>query len=524
MGYELYPHQKELITKIDQAFMTGVRGVMVVSPAGSGKSIIIAKYIKRLTDQQKQVFFMVHRKELVEQITADLIASDVNMDYVVVTSVIKLNNHLGKLPEPYMIVTDETHHSKAKTYLDIYDHYHNALLLGFTATPIRLSGEGFKDVYNIMVEGKSVKWLIDNNYLAPYEYYSVPMLDRKKLQKKQGEYTNSSIDEALGTTINGQVVQTYLGKAKGQQAILYAHSIEYSKKYAAEFEEAGIAAVHIDSKTPAKTREKLMDDFKQGKFKVLCNVDLISEGFNVPDCNTVILLRPTESLTIYVQQAMRGMRYKPNKKAIIIDHVGNYLKHGLPDTERFWSIEASHQPKSVKLPECSECGAVFTSWIRKSTEELSIKICPVCGEHFEKPIKPREENVSKVEDETVELEEIKREDQEMIELRNLARQQHKRFRWNLKIIVRIFLARNKVAALEGRRQPYKSPIYFAIRQFLEINDLENLNRSWFDRQIYEIVQEYGQEYKLNYPYLKRYAERLIPEYQRQQSKKRSQYS
>lgn len=126
MGYELYPHQKELITRINQAFMTGARGVMVVSPAGSGKSIMIAEYIKRLTDQQKQVFFMVHRKELVEQITADLIASDVNMDYVVVTSVIKLNNRLGELPEPYMIVTDETHHSKAKTYLDIYDYYPKA--------------------------------------------------------------------------------------------------------------------------------------------------------------------------------------------------------------------------------------------------------------------------------------------------------------------------------------------------------------------------------------------------------------
>lgn len=314
-----------------------------------------------------------------------------------------------------------------------------------------------------------------------------------------------------------------LDKAKGQQAILYAHSIEYSKKYAAEFEEAGIVAVHIDSKTPAKTRKKLMDDFKQGKFKVLCNVDLISEGFNVPDCNTVILLRPTESLTVYVQQAMRGMRYKPNKQAIIIDHVGNYLKHGLPDTERFWSLEESTQPKIPKQPECSECGAVFTSWIRKSTEELSIKICPVCGERFEKQLKPREES-SKVEDKSVELKEIKKEDQVMIELKNLARQQHKRFHWNLKIIVKIFLARNKVAAIEGRRQPYRSPIYFAIRQFLEINDLANLNRTWFDRQIYEIVQEYGQEYKLNYPYLKGYAGKLIPEYQQKQSKKRSQYS
>ena len=145
----------------------------VVSPAGSGKSVIISDIIKTLTDEKKYVYFMVHRKELVEQIRADLIASDVNMDYVTVTSVIKLKNRLGKLPDPYMIVTDETHHSKANSYMEIYKYYDKALRLGFTATPVRLSGEGFKDVYDTMVEGKSVKWLIENHYLAPFKYYSL---------------------------------------------------------------------------------------------------------------------------------------------------------------------------------------------------------------------------------------------------------------------------------------------------------------------------------------------------------------
>src|SRR5699024_249331 len=128
--------------------------------------------------------------------------------------------------------------------------------------------------------------------------------------------------------------------------IVYAHSIEFSKKVAQEFNEAGISAEHADSKTPAKEREKIMSDFKTGKIKVLCNVDLISEGFDVPDCTVVIMLRPTESLVLDIQQSMRCMRYKPNKKATIIDHVANYTRFGLPDTPRTWSLEG--RPKKEK--------------------------------------------------------------------------------------------------------------------------------------------------------------------------------
>lgn len=293
----------------------------------------------------------------------------------------KIANRLDKLPKPSLIITDETHHSLAKTYKKIYEYYSDVPRLGFTASPWRLSGQGLGDVYDTMVEGPTVEWLIDNHYLAPYNYYSVKLINDNELRKSStGDFTNKSIDEAVGKMIFGDVIKTYQEKVNGQKAIVYAHSIEYSKKVASEFNTAGILAEHADSKTPAKKREQIMNDFKTGKIKVLCNVDLVSEGYNVPDCSVVIMLRPTESLVLDIQQSMRCMRYRPNKTATIIDHVANYSRFGLPDTKRTWSLEGREKKKSnnnsdsVPIKTCTNCFAVIPA---------GYSTCPICGHEIE---------------------------------------------------------------------------------------------------------------------------------------------
>uniref|UniRef100_UPI00359F2BCD DEAD/DEAH box helicase n=1 Tax=Jeotgalibaca porci TaxID=1868793 RepID=UPI00359F2BCD len=194
-----------------------------------------------------------------------------------------------------------------------------------------------------------------------------------------GDYTKNSIDDAIGGTIYGDVIQNYRKLADGKQAIVYCHSVDFSKEVAEAFRSDGIAAEHADAKTSKVEREKIMSDFRSGELKVLCNVDLISEGFNVPDCEVVILLRPTESLVLHIQQSMRSMRYKPGKRAIIIDHVANYLKHGLPDTPRKWTLEERERKGNKKtdsdaipIKQCPQCMSVMLS---------SISICE-CGHEF----------------------------------------------------------------------------------------------------------------------------------------------
>jgi superfamily II DNA or RNA helicase len=355
--------------------------VLLVSPAGSGKSVVIADIAKKVTEKGGRVLFMVHRQELVNQIRESFAANEVNLARCTIMTVGKVKNRLDELPTPTLIITDETHHSLAKTYQTIYDYYSDTPRLGFSATPWRLNGKGLGNVYDSMVEGPTVEWLIKNNYLAPYDYYSVNLIDESKLSKSStGDYTNKSIDEAVGHTIYGDVIKTYLEKAKDQQTIVYAHSIDFSKQVAQQFNQAGIIAKHCDSKTPKSERDKIMSDFKAGKIKILCNVDLISEGFNVPDCSCVIMLRPTESLVLFVQQAMRCMRYKSDKRATIIDHVANYTRFGLPDTDRQWTLDdrekkqKSNTDITSPIKTCTNCFAVISGTSR---------VCPLCGHEIE---------------------------------------------------------------------------------------------------------------------------------------------
>lgn len=396
--YQLHKYQNQLVDQARIELSKGNHSVLLVSPAGSGKSVVIAEIARLATEKNGHVMFMVHRQELINQIKQSFIENEVDLNRCTIMTVGKIANRLDKLVKPTLIITDETHHSLAATYRKIYDYYADVPRLGFTASPWRMSGKGFNEVYSAMVEGPDVKWLIDNNFLAPYTYYSVNLINESVLKKSStGDYTKDSVDQAVSRTIFGDVIKTYQDKANGKQAIVYCHSVEFSKEVAASFSEKGIKAEHADAKTPKKERDRIMTEFKNGQIKVLCNVDLISEGFNVPDCEVVIMLRPTESLVLHIQQSMRSMRYKPDKQAIIIDHVANYLKHGLPDTPRQWTLEDREKKKSgsksdaIPIKQCPECFAIVPS---------DHKFCYECDYEF-----LPEESIMQV-DETAEIVEI----------------------------------------------------------------------------------------------------------------------
>ncbi|MCO4357287.1 DEAD/DEAH box helicase family protein [Staphylococcus agnetis] len=392
-NFQLYEYQQSLV---DNARLQLAKhsGVLIQSPPGSGKSVMIAEIVKLATEKGNRVLFIVHRKELIEQIKNTLTRHNVDLTLVDVYSEKRAKNNLSNLTAPQIILTDETHHSRAKTYTEIYEYFSDAWRVGFTATPWRANGKGFTDIYPEIVKGPTVEWLIENNKLAPYKYKSIALVDSSKLRKSStGDYTKKSMDEAVPKAIYGDIVSSYRKFANGQKTILYAHSVEASKLIADKFNLYGITAVHADAKTPKLERESIMQDFRNNKIKVLCNVDLISEGFDVPDCTCVILARPTDSLVLYMQQSMRSMRYQPGKVATIIDHVGNYTRHNLPDFEHNWDehfkgTEKKKKRKSkgdveVGLKNCDECYTVY---------ESNLKFCPNCG-HENEVIKEELKNV-----------------------------------------------------------------------------------------------------------------------------------
>ena len=271
--FKLFDYQLDLIDKARKQIAD--KNVMIVSPPGSGKSVVISDIAKSATERNGHVLFLVHRKELIDQITNSFKFHGVDMSKVDLLTVGKAKNRLSVIQKPTLIITDEGHHGKASTYQIIYDYFSDVPRLGFTATPWRLSGDGFTDTYDVMVEGQTVEWLINNHNLAPYNYYSVLSIDTDKLKIQNGDYSNKSIDDAFGKSIFGDVAREYIKKANGQKAILYAHSVEASQEFAKEFQALGINAVHADAKTPKAERDKLMQAFRDGEIQVLCNVDLV---------------------------------------------------------------------------------------------------------------------------------------------------------------------------------------------------------------------------------------------------------
>lgn len=430
----LRDYQMQLVNGARKSFAKN-HGVLVQSPAGSGKSLVIAEIIKRTVAKGNHVLFLVHRHELINQIKDTLISQEVPFENIDLLTVKKAKNRLETLKTPVLICIDETHHVLSKTYQDIIDFFDKSFRIGFTATPWRLSGSGFEPTYTDMIVGPTVKQLIDWGNLAPYKAYTVKCLyEYSELEKSSGDYSKKSANKAFKIGIAGNVVENYTKYAPDSKAILYAPTIAISEVFADEFNKAGIKAIHVDAKTPAAQRDGIMQNFKAGKIKVLCNVDLVSEGFDVPDCDCVIMARPTASLSLHIQQSMRCMRYKPNKVAKIIDCAGNLVRLGLPDDDFNWSL--SPRPKHTKehaitpIVVCDNCLATM----RKN--DVLNGVCPYCGKSIASIAKERHE--AKMAE--LELVEIKRTSEKKIPEAKTPEE-----------IYEIFKARKKISG--GRKNP-----------------------------------------------------------------------
>lgn len=341
---------------------------------------MIAEIVKGATHKHNRVLFLVHRQELFEQIEETLIRWGADMNYVTLGMVQTVVRRIEKTPTPSIIITDENHHAPAASYRKIYDAFPDAMLIGFTATPCRLNGGGLGDVNDTLIIGPTVKELIAWGNLAPYKYYAPEVIDTSKLRVRAGEFKAEDVEALFQNKyIWGDVIKHYRKLSDGLKAICYCSSIKQSQEMAKAFQEAGIKAEHIDGDTPKEQRKTIIEGFRNGTITILSNVDLIGEGFDVPDCNTVILLRPTKSLGLHVQQSMRCMRHQPGKLAIIIDHVGNVGRHGLPDQEREWTLDTekgSNKPTELApVKQCSQCYMTVYS---------KITVCPECGNDFRK--------------------------------------------------------------------------------------------------------------------------------------------
>ena len=362
MKIKLYDYQEDMKERIENALRLH-RSVMAQMPTGTGKTYLLTAVIDSFVNgnPMEKVWIVAHRRELVSQIdetvrkfhsysasnTSSLLSS------VKAMSIQWLMRHYDEIEEePGMIVIDEAHHALAKTYKEMWERFPKAKFLGLTATPCRLNGKGFTDLFDVLVQSWSVPEFISKGRLATYDFVSIKsdgmtqrLIDSLQKRGADGDYQNKEMDMLLNKKPSiERLYQSLEEFGKDRKGIVYAINISHAQKITKLYQEHGVKAIAIDSKTLAAERQQDIEAFKKGDIQVLVNVDIFSEGFDCPDVEFVQLARPTLSLAKYLQMVGRGLRVAKGKKnCVMIDNVGLYRVFGLPS--QVWNWNAMFEGK-----------------------------------------------------------------------------------------------------------------------------------------------------------------------------------
>ena len=358
---ELFDYQEDMKARIEKALCLH-RSVMAQMPTGTGKTYLLTAVIDSFVraNPKAKVWIVAHRRELVSQIDETVrkfhsysSATSSLLSSVKAMSIQWLMRHYDEIEEePGLIVIDEAHHALAKTYKEMWERFPNAKFLGLTATPCRLNGKGFTDLFDVLVQSWGVPEFISKGRLATYDFVSIKsdgvtqrLIDSLQKRGADGDYQNKEMDMLLNKKPSIERLYRSLEEfGKDRKGIVYAINISHAQKITKLYQEHGVKAIAIDSKTPATERQQDIEAFKKGDIQVLVNVDIFSEGFDCPDVEFVQLARPTLSLAKYLQMVGRGLRVAKGKKnCVIIDNVGLYRVFGLPS--QVWNWNAMFEGK-----------------------------------------------------------------------------------------------------------------------------------------------------------------------------------
>lgn len=501
MEISLRPYQSKAITDIRQSYAKAKRTLFVL-PTGGGKTYTFTAMAKMALDKGKTVFFLVHKKGLVKQISKSLRDFDIRHGIIggkfpkqyylpaQVCSVQSLINRLGdpNLPTPDLIIIDEAHHATAGTWRKIIDYYNDTYCLGVTATPIRTDGKGLGDVFNSMVLGPSIMELISmGNLVMPTYYMPKSTLDLSAVRlRSDGEFNEDDLLKLIDKPkITGDAVAKYRELCDKVPAVYFCINVKHCEHVAAEFRAAGYVAEPVHGEMDERDIEEILQGLGKGTVHVVTSCNLISEGTDIPAIGCVGHLRPTMSLALYLQMNGRGLRPCEGKdNCIIIDHVDNYTRHGHPCEDREWSLEGKKKGKkkdkdnvkteSLAYDVCTGCFAVFER----------ADACPHCGTVVIRPVR----EIEKVEGELVKVEFEKKQERKAVGMSKTLDQL-----WNIKVkkgykdywvkykfeskvlkafddgktlqeINKLF----KIAAIAHNEQAYKQAAEVAFRQFYRL--------------------------------------------------------
>lgn len=421
----LRPYQRGIVREISQHYQAGHLGVLLQMPTGSGKTRTAAYIVEKYASTGRQVLWLVHREELLMQAAMTFAEQGVKHRMVcatsseraikaqefrefgrsfvsgdamvVIASIQTLVRRLESLPwlNPSQIVADECHLSLAATWRRVLDNWPCARLLGLTATPTRLDCQSFArsagGLYDKIVLGPSVADLIDCGSLAKYKLYGPPVHFREdvKLHRKGGDFDAKDLEKEMDTpVIYGDVIGHYAALSKGKPAIAFCPTVATAERFAQAFRDAGYRAISLDGQTDDAVRRRSLQQLGRGELDVVTSVSILVEGTDVPFATTALMLRRTESLSLYLQAVGRVLRPHPDKEhAIILDFVGVTGIHGYPDDEREWSLDG--QPKRTRRVNDNEPDVLIKTCPKCFAIHKPAPVCPSCS--FEYPVKERRE-------------------------------------------------------------------------------------------------------------------------------------
>ncbi|WIL01664.1 UvrABC system protein B [Klebsiella phage vB_KpnM_SCNJ1-Y] len=421
----LRPYQEKLVKDTYQQWDAGKQFVAMVSSTGSGKSMTLTAIVAKERDRGQYVLVLAHRQELITQLSDTMGRMEIRHQVIAANKVVRfaakqsMENHgvnyvdpnarvmvasvqsmreakiadLTKLGDKLTVVQDEFHHAtkKSKTWGGVLTPLLNAGArgLGPTATPCRADGQGLSretDGYaDVIVEGPSMRWLIDNGYLSQYKIYCPPTdlrLDNVETSKTTGDYKEKELKAEIGRShIVGDIVSHYLKICPGKRGITFTVGVDTAEEVAEEYRKRGVPAIALSGRNADEERVQAIRDLKSGKILQIVNDSLIGEGVDIPAVEVVSFARPTQSYALYAQMFGRALRpFEGKSHAIIIDAVSNVMRHGLPDAPREWSLDrrerrtGKSEPSTVRV--CTACAAVY---------ERFRDACPDCGEPVPKP-------------------------------------------------------------------------------------------------------------------------------------------
>ena len=394
----LRQYQKDTLNNIIRSQKKGNKNILLQAATGSGKTVMASAFVKHSINQNKNVLFLAHRRELITQCSNKLTEEGVKHGIIMagesaqfwhntqVASIDTLRsrsitNQKEALPKADLVIIDEAHRCLSNTYLKIIEMYSNSNVLGLTATPIRSDGRGLGNIFSDMIQAPSIKELINQGHLVGCEYYAPTIPDLNGIQTSMGDYNSVQLADRMDhPKLIGDIVSSWNKIANNKKTIVFASSVAHSKNLAESFIDIGVKAAHIDGTTDHAERERVLNEFNNGDIKIICNCMVLTEGFDCPPAEVCVLARPTKSLGMYIQMVGRVLRpYEGKSHATIIDHSGAVYTHGFVEDDIEWHLDPKRamtikerklaKPKEETQIICEGCFSMFSG----------SNICSRCG-------------------------------------------------------------------------------------------------------------------------------------------------